>query len=139
MNQLYLPFDLPYYETPRNDNQRLLNIQFKYKVIGKAYLSEMYELLYKVAYKEINALSRIHKNVKEIPAEERREKAHNAAVYIIEQYLKRPDFAITTSMTGYLFKRVQHELFYHRKCDDLVLYMDSAEVMKNDSSRATLS
>ena len=124
MKQALLPFDLPYFDTPSNDNQRLLNLQLKYKVNGGAYLGEMYKLLYEIAYKNINKLSEQSQKIKDMDAAERMEKAHNAATYIVEQYLKRPGFAIKNSMTGYLFKRVQFELFGKntRQCDKMLIF-----------------
>lgn len=127
MKQTELQFDLPYYDTPTNDNQRLLNLQLKYKVNGGKYLGEMYKLLYEIAYKNINKLSKQSQKIKNMDAAERMEKAHNAATYIVEQYLKRPDFAIKNSMTGYLYKRVQFELYGKntRHCDKmLIFYVD---------------
>lgn len=124
MKQTKLQFDLPYYDTPTNDNQRLLNLQLKYKVNGGKYLGEMYKLLYEIAYKNINKLSEQSQKIKNMDAAERMEKAHNAATYIVEQYLKRPDFAIKNSMTGYLFKRVQFELYGKntRHCDKMLIF-----------------
>ena len=124
MKQAELLFDLPYYDTPTNDNRRLLNLQLKYKLNGGAYLGEMYKLLYEIAYKNINKLSKQSQKIKNMDAAERMEKAHNAASYIVEQYLKRPDFVIKNSMTGYLFKRVQFELYGKntRHCDKMLIF-----------------
>lgn len=124
MKQAELKFDLPYYDTPTNDNQRLLNLQLKYKVNGGKYLGEMYKLLYVIAYKNINKLSEQSQKIKNMDAAERMEKAHNAATYVVEQYLKRPDFAIKNSMTGYLYKRVQFELYGKntRHCDKMLIF-----------------
>lgn len=124
MKQAELKFDLPYYDTPTNDNQRLLNLQLKYKVNGGKYLGEMYKLLYEIAYKTINKLSEKSQKIKNMDAAERMEKAHNAATYVVEQYLIRPDFAIKNSMTGYLYKRVQFELYGKntRHCDKMLIF-----------------
>lgn len=132
MKQALLPFDLPYYDTPTNDNQRLLNLQLKYKVNGGKYLGEMYKLLYEIAYKNINKLSEQSQKIKDMDAAERMEKAHNAATYIVEQYLKRPDFAIKNSMTGYLFKRVQFELYGKntRHCDKMLIFYGDVPASK---------
>ena len=132
MNQAELPFDLPYYDTPTNDNQRLLNLQLKYKLNGGAYLGEMYKLLYEIAYKNINKLSEQSQKIKNMDAAERMEKAHNAASYIVEQYLKRPGFAIQNSMTGYLFKRVQFELYGKntRHCDKMLIFYGDVPASK---------
>ena len=132
MKQAELQFDLPYYDTPTNDNQRLLNLQMKYKVNGGKYLGEMYKLLYEIAYKNINKLSEQSQKIKNMDAAERMEKAHNAATYIVEQYLKRPDFVIKNSMTGYLFKRVQFELYGKnmRHCDQMLIFYGDVPASK---------
>ena len=132
MKQAELKFDLPYYDTPTNDNQRLLNLQLKYKVNGGKYLGEMYKLLFEIAYKNINKLSKQSQKIKNMDAAERMEKAHNAATYIVEQYLKRPDFVIKNSMTGYLFKRVQFELYGKntRHCDKMLIFYGDVPASK---------
>ena len=132
MKQAELQFDLPYYDTPTNDNQRLLNLQFKYKLNGGAYLGDMYKLLFEIAYKNINKLSEQSQKIKNMDAAERMEKAHNAATYIVEQYLKRPDFVIKNSMTGYLFKRVQFELYGKnmRHCDQMLIFYGDVPASK---------
>lgn len=132
MKQAELQFDLPYYDTPTNDNQRLLNLQLKYKLNGGAYLGDMYKLLYEIAYKNINKLSEQSQKIKNMDAAERMEKAHNAASYIVEQYLKRPDFVIKNSMTGYLFKRVQFELYGKntRHCDKMLIFYGDVPASK---------
>ena len=132
MKQAELPFDLSYYDTPTNDNQRLLNLQLKYKLNGGAYLGDMYKLLFEIAYKNINKLSKQSQKIKNMDAAERMEKAHNAASYIVEQYLKRPDFVIKNSMTGYLFKRVQFELYGKnmRHCDKMLIFYGDVPASK---------
>ena len=132
MKQAELTFDLPYYDTPTNDNQRLLNLQLKYKLNGGAYLGDMYKLLFEIAYKNINKLSEQSQKIKNMDAAERMEKAHNAASYIVEQYLKRPDFVIKNSITGYLFKRVQFELYGKnmRHCDQMLIFYGDVPASK---------
>ena len=132
MKQAELQFDLPYYDTPTNDNQRLLNLQLKYKLNGGAYLGDMYKLLFEIAYKNINKLSEQSQKIKNMDAAERMEKAHNAASYIVEQYLKRTDFVIKNSMTGYLFKRVQFELYGKnmRHCDQMLIFYGDVPASK---------
>ena len=132
MKQAELQFDLPYYDTPTNDNQRLLNLQLKYKLNGGAYLGDMYKLLFEIAYKNINKLSEQSQKIKNMDAAERMEKAHDAASYIVEQYLKRPDFVIKNSMTGYLFKRVQFELYGKntRHCDQMIIFYGDVPASK---------
>ena len=137
MKQAELQFDLPYYDTPTNDNQRLLNLQLKYKLNGGAYLGDMYKLLFEIAYKNINKLSEQSQKIKNMDAAERMEKAHNAATYIVEQYLKRPDFVIKNSMTGYLFKRVQFELYGKntRHCDKMLIFYGDVPASKKEKKK----
>lgn len=87
-------------------------------------LSDMYRLGVKVALKMINKFAGSNKILQRLGHIQRREKAHNASSYIIEQYLKRPTFYIKKSYTAYLYKRVQYELFYHRKIDAAIIYCD---------------
>lgn len=115
---------LPFYENPETENERLFNLQKRYKETGPAALGEMYEKLREVAYKLINKISNTDPKVKALPAEIREQKAHDAATYLIEQYIKRPNFVITDNITEYLKKRVLHELYYTRNCDRIVTFTD---------------
>ena len=92
----------------------------------------MYENLVTIAYKTINDQSNINAKIKALSADERKQKAHDAATYIIEQYLKRPDFVIKNSMTGYLFKRVQFELYGKnmRHCDQMLIFYGDVPASK---------
>ena len=111
---------LPYFSEPRNDNERLLNYQYEYRN-GKAdALGQMYELLFTIAYKSINK----SKRGRDFCASDRKTKAQDAATYVIEQYITRPSFAITESVTGYLYTRVNRELNYARKCDKMLAFTD---------------
>lgn len=119
--------ELPHFARPESDNQQLLNMQFEYKKGDRQALASMYTKLYEVAYKTINSRSRTNAHVAALSDKEREKKAHDAATYIIEQYLKRPAFVITDSVTGYLYKRVTWELCgcdHQRKCDQMVTYTD---------------
>ncbi|MBP5793980.1 MAG: hypothetical protein J6W46_10125, partial [Spirochaetaceae bacterium] len=53
-----------------------------------------------------------------------------AATYMIEQYIKRPNFAINKNFPGYLFLRVAHELYYMRKVDKVVDFVDLQKFLK---------
>ena len=123
-------FDIPYYSEAQTDNQRFLNMQKRYVIDNdvKA-LSDMYRLGVKVALKMINKFAGSNKILQRLRHIQRREKAHNASSYIIEQYLKRPTFYIKKSYTAYLYKRVQYELFYHRKIDAAIIYCDMTSAL----------
>lgn len=118
---------LPYYERPESDDQQLFNFQFEFKKGNAQALEGMYKKLYEVAYKSINSRSRTNEHIAALSADERQQKAHDAATYIIEQFLKRPDFEIANSITGYLYTRIKWELFgkdHQNKRDQMVVYTD---------------
>lgn len=118
---------MPYYERPESDDQQLFNFQFEFKKGNAQALAGMYKKLYEVAYKKINNRSRTNERIAALSATEREQKAHDAATYIIEQFLKRPEFAITDSVTGYLETRVNWELYgkdHQYKRDQMVVYTD---------------
>lgn len=116
---------LPHFDAPRNDNERLLNLQHAYRTNGDAdALGKIYALGKRIALKYINAKARGNRRVAELGADEKEEKAHNAVTYIVARYLRTKDFAILDSFTSYLYLRVQHELFYRRKVDGIVRFVD---------------
>lgn len=118
---------LPYYPDPQSDDQRLFNMQKEYKDGAPQALAAMYKLLYEVAYKTINNRSATNQHIAALSADERQQKAHDAATYIIEQYCKRPAFVITDSITGYLYLRIRWELYGKNrqyKRDQMLVYMD---------------
>ena len=116
---------LPHFDTPNSDNEKLLNYQYAYREQGDARaLNQMYALGREIALKLINAKAKKNRNIAALCTSDREEKAHNAITYIIEQYIKRADFAITDSFTAYLYLRIQHELFYRRKVDKIVSFVD---------------
>lgn len=135
--QLWLPFEKseeekkiqpPKFEQPKNDNERLLNYQYEIKNGNQAAFDGMYKLGRTVALKYINNAAKKNKMVAALSYEEKKEKAHNAITYIVSRYLQVEDFCINTSFTSYIFLRVKHELYYKRKVDDLVDFMDLNEL-----------
>ena len=128
--QLSLLFDIPYYSEAKTDNQRFMNMQKRYIIDNdiKA-LDDMYRLGIRVALKMINKFSAANRHTQNLTRMEKSEKAHNASSYIIEQYIKRPTFYIKKSYTAYLYKRVQYELFYHRKIDAAIIYCDMTNAL----------
>ena len=115
-----------------SDDQQLFILQSRLKHGDAQAMAEMYENLVTIAYKTINDQSNINAKIKALSADERKQKAHDAATYIIEQYLKRPDFVIKNSMTGYLFKRVQFELYGKntRHCDKMLIFYGDVPASK---------
>lgn len=110
-----------------SDDQQLFKLQSRLKNGDAQAMAEMYEKLVTVAYKTINSRSNSNAKIKALSADERKQKAHDAATYLIEQYLKRPAFVITDSITGYLYTRVNWELYgkdHQYKRDQMVVYTD---------------
>lgn len=139
--QLLLPFDieevkiidwsrLPHFSTPTNDNECLLEFQYQYRAEGKTEaLNNIYMLGKEVCLKLINKEVKTNKKLKLLSVEEREEKAHNAASYVVCQITKDREWFIKSSFTGYLYLRVKHELYYHRKVDKIVQFVNWDDFM----------
>ena len=115
---------LPHYDNPKCDNERLLNYQWGFKQGDKNALNKMYELGFSIAKRYISIHAKKNPHIAKLDPLYRKEKAHNAITYIITRYLQVSDFAIYKSFTSYLYLRIQHELFYKRKVDDIVTFTD---------------
>ena len=124
------PDALPYYEQPKTDNQKLLNWQKEYRDGDPKALDKIYRLGKTIAAKYVSKFAMRYKRVRRLTLEEREAKASNAATYIVVKLIKQPDFAIYKSFTGYLYLRILHELFYHRKVDGIVDFVDLNEFFK---------
>ena len=117
-----------------SDEQPLFILQSRLKNGDAQAMAEMYEKLVTIAYKVINNHSNSNAKIKALSADERQQKAHDAATYIIEQYLKRPAFEITNSITGYLYTRIKWELYgkdHQNKRDQMVVYTDKLPERNN--------
>ena len=116
----------------KNDDQQLFNLQKRLKNGDAQAMAEMYEKLVTIAYKIINSRSRSNAKIKALCADERKQKAHDAATYLIEQYLKRPAFVITDSITGYLYTRINWELYgkNRRHCDRMLIFYGDVPASK---------
>ena len=149
--QLTLPFDftkeekqvtwenLPHYERPANDNERLLELQYQFRVNGnKKALDDMYRLGYEISYKYINTMVEADKHLKMTLncAEKREEKAHNAVCYMIQSYLKKPTWVITDSWTGYLYRSTLKQVKGGvRKVDKIVDFVDIDSLFREMDDR----
>lgn len=115
---------LPYFPEPKNDNEFLLECQWEYRHGDRKALVRMYQRARTLSLKFINAIAQKNRHVRALTWETKKIKAEDAATYMIEQYIKRADFAITKNFPGYLFLRVAHELYYIRKVDKVVDFVD---------------
>ncbi len=121
---------LPHFPEPRNDNEYLLECQWQYRHGDESALVKMYKRTRTLALKFINAIGQQNRHVRALTYGTKKIKAEDAATYMIEQYIKRPNFAITKNFPGYLFLRVAHELYYMRKVDKVVDFVDLQKFLK---------
>lgn len=122
---------LPFYNSPKLDNEIMFNAQWDIRHcnnISNAY-SVIYKIGKKIATKLIKSEMKRNKHL-QLCFSEIEEKAHNCITYIIMQYVQKKDFAITNSFVAYIYLRVQHELYYHTKADEIIDFLDN-EAMKN--------
>jgi len=115
---------LPHFPEPKNDNEFLLECQWEYRHGDRKALVRMYQLSRTLSLKFINAIAQKNKHVRSLTWETKKIKAEDAATYMIEQYIKRADFEVIKNFPGYLFLRVVHELYYMRKVDKIVDFVD---------------
>lgn len=121
---------LSHFPEPKNDNEYLLECQWQYRHGDKSALVKMYKRARTLCLKFINAIGQKNHHIRSMSWETKKIKAEDAATYMIEQYIKRPDFAITKNFPGYLFLRVAHELYYRRKVDKVVDFVDLQKFLK---------
>lgn len=137
--QLLLPFeeivekktgnldDLPYFENPKNDNERLLNLQYEYRKGEEKALTQIYTISINVCKKFIAAKAKGNRHIRQLSSEQKEEKAIDATNYVIMRFIKKKNWYIKTSFTAYLYLRVLHELYHQRKVDKIVSFIDLEE------------
>lgn len=120
--------EVPYVEHPETDNDVLINYQYDYFQGNQNVLNQIYTVSVQVCRKLIKAERKKKGFV--LSVDEVKEKAHNAAVYLVVQYKTRRNFLIRESVTAYLYLRVRHELYYRRRCDMIVDFVDDRALGK---------
>jgi hypothetical protein len=121
---------LPHFPDPKNDNEYLLECQWQFKHGDKVALVRMYKKSRTLGMKFINAIGQKNRHVSSLSYGAKKIKAEDAATYMIEQFIKRPDFAIRKNFPGYLFLRIAHELYYRREVDKIVDFVDLQKFLK---------
>lgn len=111
-----------------------MEYQFQYKKGDKKALDSLYMLSLKVAKKMIKTKAKKNKHIAFLSTDEVSEKAHDAVSYIIERFLKIPNFYIEKSFTAYIYLRVQYELFYHRKIDKIISFYADIEDIREEQN-----
>lgn len=127
---------LPHFDSPQNDNEKLLNFQWDYFTNdNKRALGKFYDLLAEIGYKMVNLETYRNKHIRGMPSVERQRKAHDAATYMVEQLLTRtgeffyfgkpdPKTGKPQKPTGYLWLRVFHEIYYQSATDKIQDFVD---------------
>lgn len=121
LKQQVLPFDfweeekakkqaeihnLPCYENPQNDNQRLFNLQKEYYEGREEALTDMFKILSEIAPKLVNKEIGSAKK-KRVFSEIKKEEMAMDAVCLFIQQIKKNRLIITESFVAYLFLQVR--------------------------------
>lgn len=104
--------DLPYYQEPKDDNQRLFNLQREYYGGDKEALGKMFLILERIAPKLVNIESKSRQL--NLPKQRMTEIAEEAVMIFIEAVMKKR-LVIKKSFVAYLRLQVLRALFYFPK------------------------
>ena len=120
LKQQVLPFDfweeekaekqarihnLPYFEKPETDNQQLFNLQKEYYEGREEALTEMFEILIKIAPKLVNKVMNTSKK-KRVFTKQKKEEMAMDAVCLFIQRIKKNELIIKESFVAYLYLQV---------------------------------
>lgn len=104
--------ELPYYPVPKNDNERLFNLQHEYYGGDKEALGKMFMILERIAPKIVNIESKSRQL--NLPKARMQELADEAVMIFIEAVMKN-GLVIKKSFVAYLRLQVLRALFYFPK------------------------
>ena len=110
---------LPFFPSPGNDNQRLLNLQHGYYHGREEALGEMFLLLSRIAGKMISRETKEKRLF--FTAEKKRELALDSAELVVRQILKNR-LKIRKSFTAYLYLQVRKTMYSRTKAEKLEAY-----------------
>ncbi|MBE6344664.1 MAG: hypothetical protein E7063_03085 [Spirochaetaceae bacterium] len=117
--------DLPYWDNPKTDSQKLLTWQYEYVIKGEERaLTRMYNLGLEISMKFINKFAQKNQHIKALSLEEKKEKAHNAISYVLVRYRTTPGWAIKKNFPGYLYYRVLYELYGVKEIEKNTVYIE---------------
>ena len=124
-------FERTRFDEPKNDNERLLGLQYKFKKFGDGNaLAEFSELAKTVAMKFIAVEARRNKFIKALSRDERLCKADDAVMTVVERLLTDKEFFIEKNAPGYLYLQVLKALYYRNKSDSIVEFCDGERLEK---------
>lgn len=111
--------DLPFFEKPENDNQRLMNLQYEYYHGRTEKLDKIFLLLLEIARKIISKEAKEKKIF--FSAEHKNGLAIDSVSLVIEQILKNR-LKIRTSFIAYLYLQVKKTMYSKTKAKRLEDY-----------------
>ena len=111
--------DLPFFEKPENDNQRLMNLQYEYYHGRTEKLDKIFLLLLEIARKIISKEAKEKKLI--FSRDHKEELAIDSVSLVIEQILKNK-LKIRTSFIAYLYLQVKKTMYSKTKAEMLEDY-----------------
>lgn len=118
---------LPHFETPQNDNERLLNYQYDFLVNGSQEAwRNLWELTSATAGRML-AHGCKQRNI-HFSKEQWEDKRAEAVMYLLRRYRTRPGYRIEADFPLHIWYAVKHVLDYKRKCDGLVDFVSEKEL-----------
>lgn len=120
--------NLPHFDAPQNDNERLLNYQYDFLVTGSQEAwNELWKLVEDTAGRMMAHICKKRKIF--FTAEEWKEKRTDAAIYLLRRYKTKTGYCIKANYPLHIWYAVKHVLDYRRKGDCIVDYMSDAELI----------
>ena len=117
--------NLPYFPIPKNDNERLFNLQYDYYGGDKEALGKMFVIMEKIAPKLVNIESKSRQL--DLPKQKMTEIADEAVMIFIESIMKK-DLVIKKSFIAYLRLQVLRALFYFPKSAQFVKWLKEKNI-----------
>lgn len=119
-NEFYQVADLPYYDNPQNDSEKMFNLQFRYlKNKDLTARDELYKLGYQVLYRLLWAEMK-KKECHFIDEEQQADIVSNAFVYVFRRYEKGLGYTVDKNFICVLRGGIRHALQYRTMASDEV-------------------
>lgn len=119
------PEELPYFAEPKNDNERLFNLQKEYYEGDKNALSKMFVILERIAPKIVNIESKKRRLI--LTKAYMKDVGEEAVMIYIESVLQK-QLVVKTSFIAYLRLQVLRALFYQTKSQKFEKWMSENNI-----------